>query len=318
MPTTPDEDLADAIAAMQEWGSLHRRLNAARLRAQESAAKAAAARARMAVEARDVAKLESMSFTTILAHLKGSHSDDLAREMAEHQAAEYEYLTLQARADADERVVEGYGRRLGELGDVKMRHKRALAAKEQWLRDSDDPAAAQLGEIAERRGVLEAELAELDQATDAGLRALEHLCAASEEFDSARSWSAYDTWFDGGVVSSMVKQGKLDAGVAHMRRADAALKRFATELADVDMTGANRLELGKFTRIFDVWFDNIFSDLAVRSTIIDGQDDVAESISGVKAMLTQLRSRRTSRADELLRLQAQRAELLESKPARGR
>jgi hypothetical protein len=86
MSANPDDELVSATAAMQELGSLDRRLNAAKRRSEESAEKAAAARDRVAVEARDVERLESMSFTKILWHLKGSHDDDVARETAEHEA----------------------------------------------------------------------------------------------------------------------------------------------------------------------------------------------------------------------------------------
>jgi hypothetical protein len=82
--TTADDELASAIATLEEWGSLNRRLDTARLRWKESSAKAG-----------------------------------LARETAERQAAEYEYLTLQARADADQRVVDGLNSQLAALGDVK-------------------------------------------------------------------------------------------------------------------------------------------------------------------------------------------------------
>lgn len=59
MSANPDDELASATAAMQELGSLDRRLNAAKRRSEESAEKAAAARDRVAVEARDVERLES-------------------------------------------------------------------------------------------------------------------------------------------------------------------------------------------------------------------------------------------------------------------
>ncbi len=309
---TPADELADAVEAMQQWGSLSRRLNSAQVQAKESAAKAAAARDRVAEEYRDVEKLESLSFTKILAHLKGSHSDDLARETAEHQAAEYEYLTLQARADADQRAVENFTRQLATLGNVQARYRKALAVKEKWLIERDDPAADRLCEIAEQRGRLEAERVEIDQAISAGENALEQLRAAADKLDSARSWSAYDTWLDGGILTSMVKHNRLDDGAAHMRSADAALRRFATELADVNMAGVQALDLKPMMRTFDVWLDNIFNDLAVRSRIIESQESVAKTIDGTKAVLEQLRARGQNCADKLARLQTERASLVES------
>jgi hypothetical protein len=114
------------------------------------------------------------------------------------------------------------------------------------------------------------------------------------------------------MITSAVKHDKLDGAAVHMRRADSALKRFATELADVNMAGMRDLDMGDFTRAFDVWFDNLFTDLAVRRRIIDAQEKVAETISGVKVLLAQLRSRRQRCVDEVARLHSERAGLLES------
>jgi hypothetical protein len=314
MSANPDDELASATAAMQELGSLDRRLNAAKRRSEESAEKAAAARDRVAVEARDVERLESMSFTKILSHLKGSHDDDVARETAEHEAAQYEYLTLEARADADRRHVDDLQRQCVDLGDVTGRYEQALTGKERWLEERNDPASVRLFEIAEERGRLTAELTEIGQARDAGDRALGHLRGAAQLLDSARSWSAFDTWWDGGVATSMMKHERLDVVAAHIRAANAALSRFTTELSDVHTQGLRMVELGTLTRVFDVWFDNLFTDLAVRDRIIDAQEKVVEALGGVRDIQTRLAARTQRCTDELARLQAERVEVL-SPPA---
>ena len=310
MTDTPDDELSAATAAVREAESLRRRLDAAKVAAKESAERAQAAQRQVAAEARDVAKLESFSLTMILSHLKGSHDDAMARETAEHQAAEYEYRTRQARADADQRLVDHLTRQLQALGDVTTRYEQALAAKEQWLHDHHDPTSVRLLEIAERRGHLTAEHAELDQAHEAGQQALGDLRSVAERLDSARSWSAYDTWFDGGMIASIVKENRLDDVAVLLRSADGALRRFTTELADVHMAGVQAVELSSFTRVFDVWFDNFFTDLIVRDRIIEAQENVEKAITGVKRVLDNLRVAKQSVADELTALRAERAALL--------
>ncbi|ODR20744.1 hypothetical protein [Mycolicibacterium porcinum] len=310
MTAPPDDQLASATAAMREAESLKRQLKSAQLHAEESAARAETAERRLESEAHDVHKLESFSLTKIWAQLKGSHEDDLAREAAERQSAEYDYLTQRARADADQRHVEHLTNRIEELGDVALGLERALNAKESWLRDNGGAAAARLLEIAALRGQLTAELSELEQASAAGQRALTELRRAAEQLDSARSWSAYDTWFDGGFIASMVKEDKLDGVAASLRSADTDLKRFSTELADVHMEGVRLIELSSFTRLFDVWFDNFFTDFAVRDRIIEAQGKVDQAITGVKRILADLDRRTKDRAGELNRLTAERADLL--------
>jgi hypothetical protein len=254
--------------------------------------------------------LQSLSLTKILSHLKRSHNDDLAREAAEHQAAEYEYLTLRVRADADGRIVEDLQRRRAGLGDVKGRYEHALTAKERWLQERNDPAGIRLCEIAEMRGLLTAELSEIGQAREAAERAAEHLGEAAELLVSARSWSAYDTWWGGSFVTSWMKRNNLDGVAAEMRAADAALKRFTTELSDVHSEGLRLVEAGAFTRFFDVWFDNLFTDLSVRDRIIAAQKKVDQALAGVREFQTTLPQRAHRCTDELARLEGERVAIL--------
>src|SRR5690242_14773968 len=249
MPATPDDELASAAAAVQAMDSLDRRLEVARRQAEASAGKAAAARVRVAAEARDVERLQSLSLTKMLSHLKRSHDKDLARETAEHQAAEYEYLTLHARADADGRIVEDLQRRRVGLGDVKNRYEQALSAKERWLPQHCDPAAVRLRENAEARGLLTAELAEIGQAREAAEHAAEHMREVAEFLVSARSWSAYDTWWGGGFVTSWMKRNNLDTVAEEIRAADAVLKPFTAELSDVYTEVLQLVEAGPLTSI---------------------------------------------------------------------
>lgn len=310
MTSSPDGELTTAAAALAERESLELKLEAAHQQADASAAAAAEARRRLADEQSDAARLEKMSLTSILAHLKGSHDDDLAREAAEHEAAEYRYLTRQARADADRKLVEHLQQRLARLGDVQARFDRALADRERRMRQHDDPQAARLVEIAERLGRTAAELGELGQALDTGDAALEHLRAAAETLDDAGFWSAYDTWFDGGMIASMVKDDRLDEVAALLRAADSALRAFTAELSDVHMAGVRLVELDEYTRVFDIWFDNLITDLAVRDRIIEAKEKVTEAITGVHRIQQSVASRIDEAAARLERLRADRVELL--------
>jgi hypothetical protein len=182
--------------------------------------------------------------------------------------------------------------------------------KERWLQARNDPASARLCDIAEQRGRLTAEQRELSEACAAGERALEHLGQAVAKLESARSWSAYDTWFDGGIFASAIKHDRLDEVAARLRAADAALKVFTTELSDVHMAGVELVELSPLTRTFDVWFDNLFTDLAVRGRIIDAQQKVRQASGGVREIRATLNQRMQRCADELARLSAERVDLL--------
>jgi hypothetical protein len=134
------------------------------------------------------------------------------------------------------------------------------------------------------------QLREIQEAQAACEAALASLGEAQRTVDSARSWGTYDTWFGGGLFSSMVKHDRIDEAEDYMRAVDAALERLRRELADVHLQGATLGGVGvtDLTRTLDVWFDNFFSDLAVQSRLKDADhrlDAIGEALVAVRRAL---------------------------------
>src|SRR5690349_3839737 len=82
------------------------------------------------------------------------------------------------------------------------------------------------------------QLREIAEARDACEQAMGALTEAQRKVDSARSWGTYDTWFGGGLFSSLIKHDRIDDAEQYMRAVDAALDRLRRELADVSMGDA--------------------------------------------------------------------------------
>jgi hypothetical protein len=75
-----------------------------------------------------------------------------------------------------------------------------------------------------------------------------------------------------GAISSTFKHNRLDQAAEAAAQADRCLAVLRTELADVGETAATRyVSVEGLTRFVDVWFDNIFTDLAVRDHIKQAQ-----------------------------------------------
>jgi hypothetical protein len=134
------------------------------------------------------------------------------------------------------------------------------------------------------------QLREIREAQDACEAALTSLGEAQRKVDSARSWGTYDTWFGGGLFSSLVKHNRIDEAEGYMRAVDDALNRLRREIADVHMNGAAIGGVGvtDLTRTLDVWFDNFFSDLAVQSRLKDADhrlDAIGEALVAVRQAL---------------------------------
>ena len=109
-----------------------------------------------------------------------------------------------------------------------------------------------------------------------------------------------------------MKYDKLDQVGDALRRADVALGAFSRELADVDLSGVEAVNLDGLTQAFDVFFDNIFTDLRVRSRIQEAGIRVDRALRSVEDTLHALDLRGRAIADELAALTTRRESILHS------
>ena len=285
------DQLATAVRDREERDRLERRLAEARSRVAELERTTREHETRLQREERDVERLESFSPTRIWAGLTGRRDTDLDREAAERDAARYALAEVQARLATARWDADAFADQVRGLGDVEGRYRSALAAKDAWVRDHDPASGERLATLAEERGGLEAEDHELAEAHAAGCRARDSLLEADRLLGSAGGWSTWDTFGGGGLVTDMMKYGRIDEATAQLRRADEALHAFSRELADVRMAAVRGVEVGEMTRMFDVWFDNIFSDWAVRDRIRDAAERTGRAIAAVDAALHDISAR---------------------------
>ena len=75
---------------------------------------------------------------------------------------------------------------------------------------------------------------EMQEAVQAGERALQSLYAARDKLGSARNWGIFDM-LGGGFISDFVKHSKMNDAAALMEQAKSDIQRFQRELRDVQV-----------------------------------------------------------------------------------
>ncbi|WP_110181923.1 hypothetical protein [Nocardioides solisilvae] len=307
-------ELAEVARLERERDGLVERLAAANRHLAEAERRYDEAAGALAAEQADVRRLEQLSVTRILAGLRGSRDADLDRERAEEQAAEYAAAEAAARRDAAREEVDHLVGRLAALGDLDARREELLVRREAEVAADprSGPTRDRLAELAGRQGVLEAEATQLDEALAAADAARRSLDEAARHLGSAGSWATYDTFLGGGMVGDLMKHQRLDRAGDLMRHADAALRHLATELADVEVGAVGEVGVTELARTFDVWFDNVFSDWAVRERIRQAAARVAHLLRGVDEVGADLVRRRAGVGAALAEVEEGRRALLSS------
>lgn len=122
---------------------------------------------------------------------------------------------------------------------------------------------------------------EIHEAIHAADDALIALRSAEESLAMASGLGIWDM-LGGGFFSSLIKHSKIDQAQREIENARAALRRFRSELADLNQAADFDLDVSGFLRFADYCFDDIFSDLMVQSKIRRGRRQVQQAIAQIE------------------------------------
>lgn len=307
-----EQRLAATAGAAREYDLCGQQQAQLRERERTAAADLYAARQQYAGEEKDVVRLEHLSLTRLLAAMHGSREDALAREKAQAEAARYQVAQAQQRLDAARAELASLDDRLARLASAPQAYADALADKERYLTHSADPRGARLLALAEERGRLSAERDELHRASEDASGAVQALADVQDRLGTAASWSTFDTYFDHGMIANAVKHDRIDQAAEAARTADQRLAALRSDLADLGgyEPTAPVLEISAGFRFADIFFNNIFSDLAVGRQIRDAQDNVDRSMQQVQALQDRLNDQVRTVGERLAQMEGERQQLL--------
>ena len=254
----------------------------------ELAAQARQLEQAMHKEQADVDRLEGRSLAAFFYQAVGRMDEKLDKERQEAMAARVRYDAAArqlAAVDADLQRMEA---RLRALDGCEARYREALARRMQQLRDAGGPAAQELHECETRLEGMRVHRQELEEALQAGQKALPAADAALESLDSAHGWGTWDL-VGGGLVSDLAKYGHLDDAQEQIERLQVALRRFKTELADVEIDADVQVTVDGFLKFADFFFDNLFTDWAVLDRIGQSQQQVQDTRRQIERVLARLK-----------------------------
>ena len=302
--TTAAQSVHDLQAAHQRCAELHGR-------EEQLSGLLGELRAQYGAEEEQAGRLEGMSLTHVLAALHGTRADKLSREKAEAAAAGLRVAEAGKQLQAVRDALRSAQEQATALASAPDRYAQALAAKEQYLTRSGDPRAHELLSLADERGRLTGQLNEITEADRTARSAQGALAAVLDKLGSAGGWSTYDTYFGGGMIASAMKHSRLDDAAGLAAEADRQLALLRTELTLVGQL-APQLRIGGGTKFVDIWFNNIFTDLAFRDHLREAQQNTDQAIQTVSNVQRQLAGQQEQVTGRLAAIRARREELVSS------
>ncbi|MFC4411756.1 hypothetical protein ACFOZY_15305 [Chungangia koreensis] len=254
-------------------------------------------------EQQDVRKLDQFSMSNLVNKWKGTMNEIRRKEVEEAAAVELklneeEKTLIDVQAEIDKLDSELDQDVFAQLDD---KWQEFLKEKESWLMENTVNERQQLAELYEREANLESLHKEIEEAIAAGRSAIASLKRAEEELSSAKSMSTWDTFLGGGIFVTAMKHSSLNNSQDYIHRAQMALRRFQTELKDVEHVADEVINVDQstFTTFTDYFFDNIFTDWMIHSQITESQDRLDSAIRQVERALHNLQKKQEETKTEL-------------------
>ncbi len=296
------EEVREAQTLTSKLDSIQKDLR--RLRRQEKKL-----RRQLEAEIEDVEKLRGMSFKNLIATVSGRKKHWEQKEWQEYLDADFKHEhCLKALEDAQYQISR-IQQQLDELGGWEQRHNDLQSQKEQYLLEANDETAKELLQINQEIAECRAENKELNEAIRAGNDAMSALQLMERDLGSASGWGVWDM-VGGGMISSMIKHSSIDKARDKARRAQKALDRLKTELADVGGRMNGAIEIGEMMSVVDMFFDNIFVDWMVQSRIGDAKRRCDRTMKEVRKVVGECMNRNSKVAERDAELQRRYQEIL--------
>ena len=239
-------------------------------------------------EQEDVEKLEGRSLTNYFYQVIGKLDDKLDQERKEAYAAK-------VKLDAAERELAGIESDIKEIQEqitdvlvAQARYKDALELKRRQLKDSGTQVADQILSMEERIASLQAQKQEIKEAISAGFSARSTADRILSELEDADGWNTWDILGGGGIITHMAKHSHLDEAQDLVQELQSQLRRFKTELADIQISANMQVNIDGFLRFADYFFDGLFADWAVGDKISQSLSSVSNTKSEINRMLDKL------------------------------
>lgn len=303
------EQLTNTVRLIKEREQLQHRVEITRNLIQEQNSLRDQLQKQLALESRDVERLDGITLQNLWHSLRGTKEDAKRKEQEEYLSAKLKYDTANQSLAVFEADLTKLENNLAAMGDLDAIYQQALRDKEMFLLRSGGPDARHLFDIAEQSGCLKAEEVELTEAIDAGKKVEQALSKVQKSLGSAGNWGVVDL-LGGGLITTSIKHSYINEARNNIDQVQLLLCNFRRELADVNQTNEG-LEIGRLSIFADFILDGLLFDAIVQSKINTAQERTRQLQREIKATMHELGAKQEQNSQKSLELEQERRQIIE-------
>ena len=261
-------------------------------------------------EQADVEKLEGRSLANYFFQVVGKLDDKLTKERQEAYAARVKLDAAERELAAIDGDIQDLYARLSDVRRAQEQYDAAILQKHIDVRDSNTTEGERLREMDAALASLEAYRKEIREAINAGSGAQATADRILGELESADNWNTWDMFGGGGMITHMAKHSHLDQAQDLTEELQQKLRRFKTELADIQITADSQVNIDGFLRFADYFFDGLFVDWSVGNRIKQSRTSISDTRKQVTRTLDQLNAMEQETLRQIERIQKEQTDLL--------
>lgn len=250
----------------------------------------------------DVDKLEGKSIKALFATLAGNKEEKLSQERQEAYAAAMKYDAALRDLQGILHDLEVCKIELEKMEDIEKDYDLLLEQKKNSIKQEASRRANEVIVLEKELEDLAHEIIELEEALDVGYRAFDLVESIVSELDEAYSLAEMDVFFDN-MFMDMQKHDHLHTAQDLIQDLRNELRRFKTELADVNIEGDIQIEMDDFSEFADWFFDNIFTDWDIKDKIENSLSQANDTRNQVKTTINLLKDMRDERMKRHIELE---------------
>lgn len=232
-------------------------------------------------EQADVERLEGRSLANYFFQVVGKLDEKLDQERQEAYAARVKLDAAERELALIESDIRSIQSQLSEVRVAEVHYRQELEKKYASLKESGTDTPEWILKAEQKIAAKEAQKQEIREAISAGRSAQSAADSVLSELKSAEGWNTWDMFGGGGIITHMAKHSHLDEAQDLVSQLQSRLRRFKTELADIQITANMHVNIDGFLRFADYFFDGLFADWAVG-------DKISQSISSVTSTRDQI------------------------------
>ncbi len=212
-------------------------------------------------EQKEADRLEGRSLAALVYSVIGKKEEKLEKEQREAREAAVRYDAAARELEAVRSDIERYTAELDSLTDCEKELENAIALAVVQIKASGKPETEEIISIEQEIAELFNRLREFDEAVAAGDAAHKTVSQIIEKLNKAVNMGEWDL-LGGGILPDIMKHAYLDEAQGLIETLQTNIRRFKTELSDVELDAELKLNDEGFMRFADYFFDGLFVDLA--------------------------------------------------------